>query len=91
MNITKSIKTAVLVGGIALTTAFLSGCGGLSDAQLKELSDLRNTVSSLQKEAATLKDERAALEKQVEETNRKLAECNKQKEETKANLEKLPK
>lgn len=91
MNITKSLKTAVVVGSIALTTAFLSGCGGLSDAQIKELNDLRASVESLEKEAATLKDERASLEKQVEETNRKLAECNKQKEETKANLEKLPK
>lgn len=91
MNITKSLKTIVLAGGIALTTAFLSGCGGLSEAQLKELSDLRSAVSSLEKEAASLKDERAQLEKQIEETNRKLAECNKQKEETKANLEKLPK
>ncbi len=91
MNITKSLKTIVLIGGLALTTAFLSGCGGLSEAQIKELNDLRNAVSSLEKEAASLKDERAQLEKQIEETNRKLAECNKQKEETKANLEKLPK
>lgn len=91
MNITRFLKTAVLVSSLALTTAFLSGCGGLSEAQLKELSDLKSSVSSLQNEANTLKDERAKLEKQVEETNRKLAECVKQKEETKANLEKLPK
>jgi peptidoglycan hydrolase CwlO-like protein len=91
MNITKSLRTAVIVGSLALTTAFLSGCGGLSEAQLKELSDLKSSVSSLENEANSLKDERAKLEKQVEETNRKLAECQKQKEETRANLEKLPK
>jgi len=91
MNITKSFKTAVIVGSLALTTAFLSGCGGLSEAQLTELSDLKAPVQSLENEANSLKDERAKLEKQVEETNRKLAECQKQKEETRANLEKLPK
>jgi uncharacterized protein YlxW (UPF0749 family) len=91
MNITKSLKTAVIVSTFALTTAFLSGCGGVSDAQMKELNDLRASVNSLQAEANSLKDERATLEKQVEEQNRKLAECEKQKEETRANLEKLPK
>ncbi|MBK7630691.1 MAG: hypothetical protein IPJ23_08310 [Ignavibacteriales bacterium] len=91
MNITKSLRTAVLFGGIALTTAFFSGCGGLSDAQIKELSDLKSEVSSLESEANSLRDERAKLEAQMEETNRKLAECEKQKEEAKANLEKLPK
>lgn len=91
MNITKSFKTVALVGSFALATAFLSGCGGVSEAQLKELSDLKSSVQSLENEANSLKDERAKLEKQVEETNRKLAECEKQKEETRANLEKLPK
>ncbi|MFZ1517744.1 MAG: hypothetical protein WAU11_03170 [Ignavibacteriaceae bacterium] len=91
MNVTKSLRTAVMIGGIALTTAFLSGCGGLDEAQIKELSDLKNEVSSLEAEANSLKDQRAKLEAQVEETNRKLAECEKQKEEARANLEKLPK
>jgi peptidoglycan hydrolase CwlO-like protein len=91
MNVTKSLRTAALVSGLALTTIFLSGCGGLSEAQLKELSDLRSSVTSLQSEANSLKDERAQLEKEAEATNKKLAECEKQKEETKANLEKLPK
>ena len=91
MNITKSFRTALLFGGIALTTAFFSGCGGLSDAQLQELSDLKSQTSSLEAEANNLRDERAKLEAQMEETNRKLAECEKQKEEARANLEKLPK
>jgi len=91
MNVTKSLRTAVMIGGMALTTAFLSGCGGLDEAQLKELSDLKSEVSSLESEANSLRDQRAKLEAQVEETNRKLAECEKQKEEARANLEKLPK
>lgn len=91
MNITKSLRTAVLFGGIVFTTAFFSGCGGLSDAQLQELSDLKSEVSSLESEANSLRDQRASLEAQMEATNRSLAECEKQKEEAKANLEKLPK
>jgi septal ring factor EnvC (AmiA/AmiB activator) len=91
MNVTKSFRTAVLIGGMALTTAFLSGCGGLDEAQIKELSDLKSEVSSLEAEANSLRDQRTKLEAQVEETNRKLAECEKQKEEARANLEKLPK
>jgi len=91
MNITKSLRTAALFGGIVLTTAFFSGCGGLSDAQIKELSDLKTLTASLEAEANTLRDERAMLEAKMEETNRKLAECEKQKEEARANLEKLPK
>ena len=91
MNVTKSLRTAVLFGGLALTTAFLSGCGGLDEAQIKELSDLKSEVSSLETEANSLRDERAKLEAQIEATNRKLAECEKQKEEARANLDKLPK
>ncbi len=91
MNITKSLKTTILIGGLALTTAFLSGCGGLSDAQLAELEALRNEVKSLEAEANSLKDQRAKLERDIQEINRKMAECEKQKEETRANLEKLPK
>ena len=91
MNVTKSFRTALLVGGMAITTAFFSGCGGLSDAQIKELSDLKSLTSSLETEANALREERTKLEAQVEENNRKLAECEKQKEEARANLEKLPK
>lgn len=91
MNITKSLKTAFVIGSLALTTAFLSGCGGLSEAQLAELDALRNEVRSLEAEANSLKDERAKLERDIQDINRKMAECEKQKEETRANLEKLPK
>ena len=91
MNIMKSLKTAAVIGSLAFSTVYLSGCGDVSDAQMKELNDLRASVKSLESQANSLKDERAALEKKVEEQNRKLAECEKQKEETRANLEKLPK
>jgi septal ring factor EnvC (AmiA/AmiB activator) len=91
MKVTKSIKTIVLLGGFAMAAAFLTGCGGLNEAQLKQLSDLKSLTSSLEAETNSLKDERTNLESQIEETNRKLAECEKQKEEAKVNLQKLPK
>lgn len=91
MNITKSFRTAVMVSGMAIITAIFTGCGGLDEAQIKELNDLKSAVSSLEAQANQLRDERAKLEAQIEETNRKLAECEKQKEEARANLQKLPK
>ncbi len=91
MNITKSLKTTIVIGSMALATIFLSGCGGLSEAQLAELDALRNEVRSLEAEANSLKDQRTKLERDIQETNRKMAECEKQKEEARANLEKLPK
>lgn len=91
MNITKSLKTTIVIGSMALATIFLSGCGGLSEAQLAELDALRNEVRSLEAEANSLKDQRTKLERDIQETNRKIAECEKQKEEARANLEKLPK
>ncbi len=91
MNILKSLKIPVIAGALIISASLLTGCGGVSEAQLAELSALRDEVRSLESEANTLKDERASLEAEIQEMNRKLAECNKQKEETKANLEKLPK
>lgn len=91
MNITRSLKTTIVIGSMALATIFLSGCGGLSEAQLAELDALRNEVRSLEAEANSLKDQRTKLERDIQETNRKMAECEKQKEEARANLEKLPK
>jgi septal ring factor EnvC (AmiA/AmiB activator) len=90
MNITKSLKTTFVIGSLALATIFLSGCGGLSEAQIAELDALRVEVKSLEAEANSLKDQRAKLEKDIQDINRKMAECEKQKEETRVNLEKLP-
>lgn len=90
MNIVKSLRTTVIIGTIAISAAFLSGCGGVSEAQMAELEALRSEVKSLESEANTLKQERAELERELQEKNRKLAECEQQKEETRANLNKLP-
>ncbi len=89
MKVTKIVRNTVIVTAFAVTTAFLSGCGGVSEAEMAQLNNLRSEVNSLQSQANSLKDERASLEKEIAAKQEKLAECNKQKEETKANLEKM--
>ena len=91
MSLLKNFKTPLLAAALFISVALVAGCGGLSEAQIAELSSLREEVKSLETEANSLKDQRAQLESEIQTINRKLAECNKQKEETKANLEKLPK
>jgi septal ring factor EnvC (AmiA/AmiB activator) len=89
MNILKYVKMAVVVGALAGATAFMSGCGGVSDEQMAQLNDLRSNVKSLQTQTDQLKDQKASLEKDIADMNAKLQQCNKDKEETKANLQKM--
>jgi septal ring factor EnvC (AmiA/AmiB activator) len=91
MSITKIIRNTAFIAAFAVTTAFLSGCGGVSEAEMQELNQLRNEVNSLEQEANSLRDERTRLERDVAERNAKLQQCAKDKEVTRANLEKLPK
>lgn len=77
---------------VLLTAALmLTGCGGLSEAQLAELDALRQEVRSLENEANSLKDQRSKLERDIAEKNAKLEQCAKDKAEAQSNLEKLPK
>ncbi len=91
MRIIKMVRNTAIVATFVVTTAVLSGCGGLSDAQIAQLNDLRSEVNSLQSQADSLKDQRSKLEKELAEKNAKLQQCQKDKEETQANLQKLPK
>jgi septal ring factor EnvC (AmiA/AmiB activator) len=91
MSLLKNFRTPVLAAAMFISMAIFAGCGGLSEAQIAELNNLREEVKTLEADANSLKDQRAQLESEIQTINRKLAECNKQKEETKANLEKLPK
>ena len=91
MKIVKVVRNTAIIAAFAVTTAFLSGCGGVSEAEMAQLNSLKSEVNSLQSQANSLKDERASLEKEIAAKTAKLAECNKQKEETKANLEKMSK
>jgi septal ring factor EnvC (AmiA/AmiB activator) len=91
MKLTNAIKLSAVAASFIIASAFMSGCGGLSDTQINDLKNLRADVSSLQAQANSLKDQRTSLEKDIAEQNAKLQQCNKEKDETKANLDKLPK
>jgi septal ring factor EnvC (AmiA/AmiB activator) len=90
MNITKVLRNTVVIAGLTVALAVFSGCGGVSEAQMEELNNLRNEVNSLEQEANQLRDERSRLEREVAEKSAKLQQCARDKEETRANLEKLP-
>jgi len=90
MKLIKAVRNLIIIAAIATSASYLTGCGGLSEAQMEELKALRSEVSSLEAEAKSLKDERAKLEREVAEKNAKLQQCAKEKAETSANLSKLP-
>jgi septal ring factor EnvC (AmiA/AmiB activator) len=55
----------------------LFGCSSSpDDAQLKQLNDLKEEVSALQKDVAAKEDQKGALDKQIAEKNAKLKKCN---------------
>lgn len=89
MKIIKLARNTALVAVFALSVAMMSGCGGVSDAEMQQLNDLRSEVKSLQSQADQLKDQRASLQKEINDKNSKLQQCDKDKEETKANLNKM--
>lgn len=91
MSITKVIRNTAFVAAFVAASAVYSGCGGVDEAQMAELNNLRNQVSSLEQQANSLREERTRLERDVAERNAKLQQCAKDKEETRANLDKLPK
>jgi septal ring factor EnvC (AmiA/AmiB activator) len=89
MKIIKLARNTAVVAVFAITVAMMSGCGGVSDAQMQQLQDLRSEVNSLQTQADQLKDQRASLQKEINDRNSKLQQWEKDKEETKANLNKM--
>jgi peptidoglycan hydrolase CwlO-like protein len=89
MNISKYVRSTIAVAAFTITAFVMSGCGGVSDAEMAQLNDLRSEVKSLQTQADSLKEERSNLEKDIAAKNAKLQDCAKDKEETKANLDKM--
>ena len=64
---------AILFAG----SVVLVGCSSSpDDAQLKQLNDLKEEVSALQKDVASKEDQKSALDKQIAEKNAKLKKCN---------------
>ena len=91
MKLTSALKLSAVAATFIMASAFMTGCGGVSETQMNDLKNLRTDVSSLQSQANSLKDQRTSLEKDIAEQNAKLQQCNKEKDEVKANLDKLPK
>ena len=91
MKLTKAVRNLVIIAAVATSASFMTGCGGVSEAEMQELTSLRSEVSSLEAEAQSLKDERAKLEREIADKNAKLQQCAKEKAETTNNLTKLPK
>ncbi|HED37825.1 MAG TPA: hypothetical protein ENI76_06230 [Ignavibacteria bacterium] len=89
MKVKTALRNVILIAVFAVTVAFLSGCGGVSETEMTQLKSLRSEVGSLQTQANSLKALRSKLTSQISEKEAKLQKCNKQKEETKANLKKL--
>jgi septal ring factor EnvC (AmiA/AmiB activator) len=89
MNIIKVIRNTIVTAIIAFTVIVWSGCGGVSEAQMAELNNLRNEVRSLESEANSLKEERSRLEREIADKNAKLQQCERDKEETQRNLQKI--
>lgn len=89
MNIIKVIRNTMVTAIVAFTVIVWSGCGGVSEAQMAELNNLRNEVRSLESEANSLKEERSRLEREIADKNAKLQQCERDKEEARSNLQKL--
>ena len=91
MKVLKIVRNTVAITTFVVIAAVMTGCGGLSEAQIAELNNLKTEVRSLETEANSLRDERTRLEKELADKNAKLAQCEKDKEQTRVNLGKLPK
>lgn len=89
-NLRSALKSAALVA-VFVGAATITGCGGVSEEQLKELEALRAEVKTLDKEVNGLKSEKAKLEKEIADREAQLDQCNKEKNITKQNLEKIGK
>jgi septal ring factor EnvC (AmiA/AmiB activator) len=64
--------TLLMSGSLALI-----GCSSSPDEeQMKQLNDLKDEVSSLQKDISAKEQQKADLEKQVAEKNAKIKKCN---------------
>ena len=91
MKVPKIVRNTVAITTFVVIAAVMTGCGGLSEAQIAELNNPKTEVRSLETEANSLRDERTRLEKELADKNAKLQQCEKDKEQTRVNLGKLPK
>ena len=90
MKISKIVRNSIVIAFFTVSAALVSGCGGVDEAQMAELQNLRSEVNSLEAQANDLKQQRSNLERDIAEKNAKLQQCAKDKEQTRANMQKLP-
>ena len=72
INFKKPLILALIASGVMM----LSSCSSSpSEEQMKQLNDLRQEVSSLEKQVNDKSREKAAMEKQIAEKNGKVQQC----------------
>jgi len=82
----KVIK-GILVASLFAGGMILSSCSNSpSDEELKQLSDLKAEVSSLEAKVLDKTKEKSALQKQIDEKNAKLQQCQSDQEAVKKGL-----
>ncbi len=68
-----------MLAGLIVIPAAVMVCGcssGPDEAQLKQLSDLKEEVASLQKDSTAKEQQKATLEKEIADKNARLKKCN---------------
>jgi len=82
----KFIK-GILVASLLTVGLMLSSCSNSpSDEELKQLSDLKAEVSSLESKVVDKTKEKTTLQKQIDEKNAKLQQCQSDQEAVKKGL-----
>ncbi len=82
-RISKFIMIAVVACGVIM----LSSCSSsASDDELKQLTDLKAQIASLEGQISTMQRDKTGLEKQISEKNAKLQQCQSDQEAVKKGL-----
>lgn len=79
----QSLKYLVVVA-IVCSAMMVAGCSSSpSDEEMKQLNELKDQESALQKQVANKTSEKTALEKQLAEKNGKIQQCQSDQEAVK--------
>ena len=75
-KINRTVTARALAILFAGSVVFVGCSSSPDDAQMKQLNDLKEEVSALQKDVAAKEDQKSSLDKQIAEKNAKLKKCN---------------
>ncbi len=82
------LSMALLVVGMLAGSLVLSGCSSrASEEEMKQLSDLKAEVASLNKEISQKERDKATLDREVAEKDGKIQQCAKDKETVSSRLQ----